>query len=126
MFCSVIASEAKQSSFFRHSRENGNPKKAFKIFSISFYFAKSKAFATIFLEQARKRQRTCHAGCIVPAGYPCIFILLGRCGTQLLLFTTTTSNKSSRFILTKSKILRRHKCVGLKINIYFIASLRSQ
>jgi hypothetical protein len=86
------------------------------IFFIFFYFAKSKALATIFLEQARKRQRTCHAvvSCILV-----FLILLGRCGTQLLLFTTT-SNKSSRFILAKSKILRRHKCVGLKITIYYI------
>jgi hypothetical protein len=58
-----------------------------------FYFAKYKDFATIFFapkqqvfwgpqfEQARKRQRTCHA--VVS----CILVFLfcfGRCGTQLL------------------------------------------
>jgi hypothetical protein len=40
----------------RDTKCRGNP-----FFSFSFYFAKSKAFATIFLEQARKKQRTCHA-----------------------------------------------------------------
>jgi hypothetical protein len=42
-----------------------------KLFSLCF--AKSKAFATIFLEQARKRQRTCHAVASSLLGYPCIF-----------------------------------------------------
>jgi hypothetical protein len=110
---------------FRHSRAGGNPSFLY-IFSIPFSFAKSKALATIFLEQARKRQRTCHAVVSSLLGYPRIFILLGRCGTQLLLFTTTTLNKSSRFILAKSKIHRRHKCVGLRNVFYVIASLHSQ
>jgi hypothetical protein len=60
-------------------------------FSFSFYFAKSKALATFFLEQARKKQRTCHAGCIVPSGYPRIFNF-ARALRDSLLFTTTTSN----------------------------------
>jgi hypothetical protein len=115
----------------RHSRVGGNPSYCHcerseaiqKNIRNFFCFAKSKDLATVFLDQARKKQRTCHAGCIVLInilGCPRIFILLGRCGTQLLLFATTTSNKSSRFILAKSKIHRRHKCVGLKINIYYI------
>jgi hypothetical protein len=54
-------------------------------------------------------------------GYPRIFNF-ARALRDSLLFTTTTSNKSSRFILAKSKIHRRHKCVGLKM--HFIALLR--
>jgi hypothetical protein len=66
-----------------------------------------------------KQERSKELATLVVSCILVFLILLGRCGTQLL-FTTTTSNKSSRFILSKSKILRRHKCVGLKINIYLI------
>jgi hypothetical protein len=56
-------------------------------------------------------------------GYPRIFNFARALRDSLL--QATTSNKSSRFILAKSKIHRRHKCVGLKITIYFITKTKS-
>jgi hypothetical protein len=108
----------KQCYLFRHCEEC-NDEAIQNIFSIPFVSLSLKGLVTIFLEQARKKQRTCHA-VVSSFGYPRIFVLLRRCGTQLL--QATTSNKSSRFILAKSKIHRRHKCVGLRINYYCIAS----
>jgi hypothetical protein len=42
-------------------------------FIISFGFAKSKALATVFLDQAKKKQRTCHTVVSSLLGYPRIF-----------------------------------------------------
>jgi hypothetical protein len=44
----------------------------------SFCFAKSKALATVFLDQARKRQRTYHAVVSSLWDTPRIFVLLGH------------------------------------------------
>jgi hypothetical protein len=51
-------------------------------FVIPFYFAKSKALATVFLDQARKKQRTCHAVVSSLRDTLVFLILLGRCGTR--------------------------------------------
>jgi hypothetical protein len=82
------------------------------IFSNPFYFAKSKALATVFLDQTRKRQRTCHAGCVL---YPRIFVFARSVAELVVVYNNF--KQSSRFILAKSKIHRRHKCVGLRIVI---------
>jgi hypothetical protein len=88
------------------------------LFQFLFVSLSLKGLATTFLEQARKRQRTCHAVVSSLLGCPCIFVLLRALrDSVVVVYKTTTSNKSSRFIIAKSKILRRHKCVGLKIDI---------
>jgi hypothetical protein len=92
----------------------GIQKKHQKHFQFLFVSLSLKGLATIFIKQARKRQRTCHA------------VVSSLRDTLVFLFcsgvATTTSNKSSRFILAKSKIHRRHKCVGLRTNYYCIAT----
>jgi hypothetical protein len=53
-------------------------------FPILFISLSLKGLATIFLDQARKRQRTCHAVVSSLRDALVFLILLGRCGTQLL------------------------------------------
>jgi hypothetical protein len=78
--------------------------------SIPFYFTKPKVFATIFLEQARKRQGTW----VVPSyRYPCIFVLLRALRDSLL-----CKHNNFKQVLTlyphKTKILRWYKCAVSK------------
>jgi hypothetical protein len=99
----------------RDTKCRGNPEYFFQFLFISLSL---KGLATIFLEQTRKRQRTCHAVVSSLRDILVFLILLGhllgpikalllwaRALRDSLLFTTT-SNKSSRFILAKSKNLR--------------------
>jgi hypothetical protein len=84
-------------------------------------FAKSKDFATIFLDQARKRQRTCHAGCIVPAGYPRIFNF-----TRALRDSVVASNNFKQVLTLypcKIKNTSATQMRGFK-DYYFISLLR--
>jgi hypothetical protein len=53
-----------------------------KTFFNSFVSLSLKGLATIFLEQARKRQRTCHAVVSSLRDTLVFLILFGRCGTR--------------------------------------------
>jgi hypothetical protein len=52
-----------------------------------FYFTKPKAFATIFLEQARKKVKNLPRWLYRPFGINLVFLFcFGRCGTRYFLF----------------------------------------